>query len=114
MDVVLIGLPGSGKSVVGRRLAHRHTASFVDIDERIETAAGRSIPEIFEDEGEAAFRALERAAIADLGPADEAPDVRRVIATAPEAPGAGGRRTAADPPPHGLTGTDEAGSGGDD
>ena len=70
MDVVLVGLPGSGKSVVGRRLANRHAASFVDLDERIESAAGRSIPEIFEADGEAAFRALERAAIADLGPAD--------------------------------------------
>ena len=36
MDVVLVGLPGSGKSVVGRRLAHRHGAAFVDLDERIE------------------------------------------------------------------------------
>jgi len=81
VDVVLIGLPGSGKSVVGRRLASRHGASFTDLDERIESTAGRTIPEIFEDDGEAAFRALERAAIAELGPADAAPDVRRVIAT---------------------------------
>ena len=81
MDVVLIGLPGSGKSVVGRRLAGRHAASFIDLDERIESAAGRTIPEIFEDGGEAGFRALERAAIADLGPADPASEVRRVIAT---------------------------------
>ncbi len=81
MDVVLVGLPGSGKSVVGRRLAKNHAASFIDLDERIESAAGRSIPEVFADDGEAAFRGLERAAIADLGPADAAPDVRRVIAT---------------------------------
>jgi 3-dehydroquinate synthetase/shikimate kinase len=81
VDVVLIGLPGSGKSVVGRRLAGRHAASFIDLDERIESAAGRTIPEIFEDGGEAGFRALERAAIADLGPADPASEVRRVIAT---------------------------------
>jgi shikimate kinase / 3-dehydroquinate synthase len=81
VDVVLIGLPGSGKSVVGRRIAGRHAASFIDLDERIESAAGRSIPEIFADEGEAAFRALERSAIADLGPADPAPEVRRVVAT---------------------------------
>lgn len=81
MDVVLVGLPGSGKSVIGKRLAHRHAASFIDLDERVESAAGRSIPEIFAEEGEPAFRALERAAIADLGPADRAPDVRRVIAT---------------------------------
>jgi 3-dehydroquinate synthetase/shikimate kinase len=81
VDIVLVGLPGSGKSVVGRRLANRHAASFIDLDERIESAAGRSIPEIFAEEGEATFRALERAAIADLGPADSAPDVRRVVAT---------------------------------
>ena len=36
MDVVLVGLPGSGKSVVGRRLANRHGAAFIDLDERIE------------------------------------------------------------------------------
>ena len=81
MDLVLIGLPGSGKSVVGKRLANRHQASFVDLDERIESASGRTIPEIFEEEGEAAFRALERAAVADLGPADPDPELRRVVAT---------------------------------
>ena len=35
MDVVLVGLPGSGKSVVGRRLAGRHAATFIDLDDRI-------------------------------------------------------------------------------
>ena len=81
MDVVLVGLPGSGKSVIGKRLAHRHAATFIDLDERIESTTGRSIAEIFTEDGEDAFRALEREAIADLGPADSAPDVRRVIAT---------------------------------
>jgi 3-dehydroquinate synthase len=81
MDVVLVGLPGSGKSVVGRRLAARHAATFIDLDDRIEKAAGRSIPEIFAEEGEAAFRAMERAEIEALGAADEAADVRRVVAT---------------------------------
>ncbi len=81
MDVVLVGLPGSGKSVIGRRLANRHAAAFIDLDERIESSAGRSIPELFEEDGEAAFRALERAAIAELGPADMDPEIRRVIAT---------------------------------
>src|SRR4051794_14224855 len=80
-DVVLVGLPGSGKSVVGRRLASRHAATFIDLDERIESGVGRTIPEIFEEDGEASFRALERAAIADLGLADPAPEVRRVIST---------------------------------
>ncbi|HEX5589089.1 MAG TPA: 3-dehydroquinate synthase [Candidatus Limnocylindrales bacterium] len=80
MDVVLIGLPGSGKSAVGRRLAARHGASFTDLDEVIEREAGVRIPEIFADEGEAGFRARERAAIIALGPPDPAPSIRRVIA----------------------------------
>jgi 3-dehydroquinate synthetase/shikimate kinase len=81
MDIVLVGLPGSGKSAVGRRLAHRHGATFIDLDERIETDAGRTIPEIFADDGEAAFRALERRAVADLGPADPDPAIARIIAS---------------------------------
>jgi shikimate kinase/3-dehydroquinate synthase len=81
MDVVLVGLPGSGKSVIGRRLANRHAATFIDLDEQIEASTGRSIPEIFQEDGEVAFRALEREAIAALGPVDPRPDIRRVIAT---------------------------------
>jgi 3-dehydroquinate synthetase/shikimate kinase len=81
MDVVLVGLPGSGKSVIGKRLAHRHGAAFLDLDARIEATTGRTIPEIFEEDGETAFRSLERQAIAELGGPDAAPDVRRVIAT---------------------------------
>ncbi|HET9456576.1 MAG TPA: bifunctional shikimate kinase/3-dehydroquinate synthase [Candidatus Limnocylindrales bacterium] len=81
MDVVLVGLPGSGKSAVGRRLAHRHDAPFVDLDDQIERSSGRSIPDIFAEDGEPAFRRLEREAVAALGPADPDPRVRRVIAT---------------------------------
>ena len=81
MDVVLVGLPGSGKSVIGKRLAQRHRASFIDLDERIELATGRSIPEIFDEQGEAAFRTLERQAVADLGAPDRDPAIRRVVAT---------------------------------
>ena len=81
MDIVLVGLPGSGKSVVGKRLAHRHGAEFIDLDERIERADGRPIPDIFAEDGEAAFRTLERRAVAELGPADPQPEVRRIIAT---------------------------------
>ena len=81
MDVVLVGLPGSGKSAVGRRVAHRHGATFIDLDERIERDAGRSIPDIFATDGEAAFRALERAAVDSLGPAEREPGVGRVVAT---------------------------------
>jgi shikimate kinase/3-dehydroquinate synthase len=81
MDLVLVGLPGSGKSVVGKRLAHRHGATFVDLDERIERDAGRSIPEIFAEDGEAAFRAMERRAIAALGEPSGGAAVERIIAT---------------------------------
>src|SRR6187401_1868717 len=81
MDIVLVGLPGSGKSVVGRRLAQRHGATFIDLDERIESRTGRTIPEIFADDGEDAFRRLERAAVTDLGPADADPAIHRIVAT---------------------------------
>ena len=81
MDIVLVGLPGSGKSVVGKRLAHRHTATFIDLDERIERNDGRPIPTIFAEDGESAFRRLERRAVEELGPADPDGFLRRVIAT---------------------------------
>jgi shikimate kinase/3-dehydroquinate synthase len=79
MDVVLVGLPGSGKTAVGRRLAGRHNAQFVDLDERIEHGDGRSIREIFAQDGEAGFRRLERDAVKALGPPDASPEIRRVI-----------------------------------
>jgi shikimate kinase / 3-dehydroquinate synthase len=81
MDVVLVGLPGSGKSAVGRRLAHRHDAAFVDLDDMIEKSAGKPIAEIFADDGEPGFRRLEREAVASLAEADTDPSIRRVIAT---------------------------------
>lgn len=81
MDVILVGLPGSGKSVVGRRLAARHRAAFIDLDEQIERLAGRSIPEIFASEGEAGFRARERAAVLALGAPDPSPTAARIVAT---------------------------------
>ncbi len=80
MEIVLIGLPGSGKSAVGRRLAARHGATFVDLDDVIEHEAGVRIPEIFADEGEAGFRARERAVIQALGRPDDSAEIRRVIA----------------------------------
>ena len=64
--VALIGMRGSGKTTVGRLLADRIAAAFVDTDQAVVAAAGRSISEIFDDEGEAGFRALERAIVADL------------------------------------------------
>jgi shikimate kinase/3-dehydroquinate synthase len=86
VDLVLVGLPGSGKTAAGRRVARRHEAEMIDLDEVIAAAAGRPIPAIFEEEGEAGFRARERAAIAALGPADASPGLRRVISTGGGAP----------------------------
>lgn len=64
--VVLVGLPGAGKSTVGRRLARRLGLPFVDADEEIERAADHSIAEIFDRFGEPAFRDGERRVIARL------------------------------------------------
>lgn len=57
--VYLTGFMGSGKSTVGPILANAIGYSFADLDEHIERRAGRTIPELFEQEGEAKFRALE-------------------------------------------------------
>jgi shikimate kinase/3-dehydroquinate synthase len=80
MDLVLVGLPGSGKSVVGRRLAARRGATFVDLDAEIERSAGVTVAEIFASEGERGFRARERVAIAALGDGGETAAITRVIA----------------------------------
>ncbi len=58
--VVLIGLPGSGKSTVGRMAAEQLRAGFVDIDAIVERREGRPIAMIFAEKGEAAFREMER------------------------------------------------------
>jgi shikimate kinase len=64
--VVLIGLMGAGKTTVGRRLARRLDLPFVDADAEIESAAGRTVAEIFAEDGEAFFRAGEERVIARL------------------------------------------------
>ena len=65
--IVLVGLPGAGKSTAGRLAAERLGWTFVDLDEEIVRAAGgRPIPELFATEGEAAFREREREATRDL------------------------------------------------
>lgn len=63
--IVLIGPMGSGKTTVGRLVARRLGTSVRDTDRDVEATAGREISEIFIDDGEAAFRALERAAVAE-------------------------------------------------
>ena len=62
--VVLIGAPGSGKSTVGRKLAARWQVGFRDTDHDIEASTGRTISDLFIEQGEEHFRALERAAVA--------------------------------------------------
>ena len=64
--IVLVGLMGAGKTSVGRRLAEKLGIAFVDADHEIETAAGKTIPEIFADHGEAYFREGERRVISRL------------------------------------------------
>ena len=59
MSIFLIGYRGSGKTTIGRKLADRLWQTFVDTDELIVRKAGKSIREIFEQQGEAAFRDLE-------------------------------------------------------
>ena len=65
-SVVLVGMPGCGKSAIGRRLAPRLDLPFVDADEEIERAAGKSIKDIFAEHGEAYFRDGEHRVIARL------------------------------------------------
>jgi len=64
--IALVGLPGAGKSAVGRRLAQRLQLSYVDSDQLIEERIGCSIREFFEREGEARFRDIEQQVIAGL------------------------------------------------
>ena len=66
-NIVLIGMPGCGKTTVGEALSHLTGREAIDIDARIVEQAGCSIPEIFAADGEAAFRALERDVTAEVG-----------------------------------------------
>jgi shikimate dehydrogenase len=62
-NIVLLGMPGCGKTTVGRRLAETLQMDFADTDEEIVRQQGRSIPEIFADVGENGFRDIEQAVI---------------------------------------------------
>lgn len=61
--VVLVGPPGAGKTTVGQLLAERHGVGFRDTDVDVEAMAGATISDIFVEQGETAFRELERAAV---------------------------------------------------
>ena len=65
-SIVLVGMMGAGKSSIGRRLASRLGIPFIDADTEIVSAAGMTIPEIFEKHGEPYFRAGEARVIARL------------------------------------------------
>lgn len=64
--ILLVGAPGSGKSTVGKLLAAQLGLDFIDVDAVIEERAGKPISEIFVDDGEPAFRALEEATTLEL------------------------------------------------
>ena len=66
-NIILIGMPGCGKSTVGRLLAGKLGRSFVDADETIVELAGKPIPRIFAEDGEEVFRSWETKALAMLG-----------------------------------------------
>jgi len=69
-NIVLTGMPGSGKNTIGKALAQRVGMEYVDIDELVEQRTGRTISEIFAESGEAAFRDMESeltAEVASLG-----------------------------------------------
>jgi shikimate kinase len=65
-NLYLVGLPGAGKSTLGRQLARRLNKTFVDADAELERRMGVSIPTIFEIEGEESFRDREQAILAEL------------------------------------------------
>ena len=73
-SILLCGLMGAGKTLVGRALSSRLGWEFLDTDERIESIAGRSVAQIFEREGEEGFRRRELEVLADL------PERRCVVA----------------------------------
>ena len=66
-NIILIGMPGCGKSTIGQLLAKQCGKQFVDADSRIAEAAGKSIPKIFAEDGEDVFRAWETKVLEELG-----------------------------------------------
>lgn len=65
-NIILVGFMGTGKTVTGRVLAERTGMELVDMDSLIEKQQGKTIPEIFAQDGEAAFRAMERRLVQEL------------------------------------------------
>jgi shikimate kinase len=75
--VILVGMMGSGKTTVGRLVAERLGCPFIDSDEQVEARAGRTVRQIWEQDGEPAFRAIESEALSEA----LASDVPSVIAS---------------------------------
>lgn len=65
-NIVLIGMPSAGKTTIGKMLEERMQKEFIDLDDVIIEKAGKSIPEIFEESGEAGFRAIETEAAIEV------------------------------------------------
>jgi shikimate kinase len=65
-NLILVGFSCSGKTTLGRNVARRLRLTFVDTDRYIEDMTGRTIPDIFSEDGEAAFRAIERQVIDEI------------------------------------------------
>lgn len=68
--ILLVGMMGAGKTTVGRALAARLGYPYFDSDEQVEQRTGRTVPELFAEQGEAAFRAEERRALAEAATSD--------------------------------------------
>ena len=66
-NIILIGMPGCGKSEIGRLLAEQTGRMFIDADAAVEESAGCPIPDIFKNEGEAGFRLIETKVLEELG-----------------------------------------------
>ena len=83
IHVIVTGFMGTGKTVVGRKVAQRLGRPFVDMDAEIEARAAKTIPRIFAEDGEAAFRGIEAALCKELckknRPLNEACAVDRLL-----------------------------------
>ena len=66
MKIFLVGYMGSGKTTLGERLSAALGMEFIDLDDYIVEVEGRSIPQIFEQEGEAGFRGIERRCLQEI------------------------------------------------
>jgi shikimate kinase len=100
---VLIGPPGAGKSTVGPLVAQRLGVAFCDTDERVEAVAGKPVADIFIEDGEQAFRALEREAVAWAIAGGAGPGGGAALAGGTPAGGTPGRGTPAGGTPAGGT-----------